>query len=463
MPLSDAVRTTAFRWVLGIAAWSAFLALFLFAFVYWQTATDERERLDALVSHAGRTLAQGPSGTMVERLDAWLAGDLQNVRFAGLFGADGGRLAGNLAAPPRHLTPDGPVAEVMIDEPIDADSDHRREVIHAAALRLADGRMLVVGHDTDQLEHARSVILRALGLGLVPTLALALAGGLLLAYRTQRRVRAAHEALSQVMQGRLGERLPVRGADDEFDRLAASVNAMLEELERLVEEVRGVGDAIAHDLRTPLTRARAKLERSRDLVPTPDLQDAIDHTLAGLDQTLAIITAVLRIGEIEHGRRRAAFEPVRLDTLLQEVVELYDPIAEEKGVRIFADLKAELPPTIADKDLLFEAVANLIDNAIKFAPAGGWVRLGLTARADTLVIKVEDNGPGIPPAERDQVLKRFFRSERSRHTEGSGLGLSLVAAVARLHDFSVMIAANDSGGCVVEVACPAASGDSRQS
>lgn len=452
MRLPDLARTTAFRWTLGIAAWSALLAFILFAFVYWQTAVYERERLDSLVSHEGRLLAQSPAETVADRLSTWLAEDLHNVRFAALFAADGRPLAGNMVAPPQNLPADGAVREVMIDGAIDQDSDSRREVIHAVALRLTDNRLLVVGHDTDQLEHTRAVVLRALGLGLVPTLGLALAGGLLLARRAQQRVRAVHESVGRVMRGQLGERLPVQGTDDEFDRLAASVNTMLAELERLVGEIRSVGDAIAHDLRTPLTRARARLERSRALVRTPELQEVMDHTLAGLDQTLTIITAVLRIGEIEHGLRRAAFERVSLDALLREVVELYDPIAEEKGVRLVTDLQADLPPTIGDKDLLFEAVTNLVDNAIKFVHAGGCVRLSLAARNDALLIRVEDNGPGIPSDERDQVLKRFFRSERSRHLEGSGLGLSLVVAVAGLHGFRITLGDN-APGCIVEIAC----------
>ena len=458
MRLPDLARTTAFRWTLGIAAWSAFLALFLFGFVYWQIAGYERERLDTLVSHQADLLARAPPDVVAARLHAWLADDLHKVRLAGLFGSDGRPVAGNLTTPPSGLTPDCAVGEVVILDAIDDDGDRGREVIHAAAVRLADGRLVVVGHDTDQLERTRVVILRALGLGLLPTLGLALAGGAILARRAQRRVAAVHEALGRVMRGHLDERLPVRSDGDEFDRLAQSVNDMLAELERLVDEIRGVGDSIAHDLRTPLTRARARLERSRSLVSTPQLQEVVDHTLAGLDQTLAIITAVLRIGEIEHGRRRLGFERVNLDVILREVAELYEPIADEKGVRLLLDLAAAPPPTTGDKDLLSEAFANLVDNAIKFVPAGGWVRLNLVVRPDSLVIRVEDNGPGIPPGERDQVVKRFYRSERSRNLEGSGLGLSLVKAVTGLHGFSVTMGDNHPG-CVVEIVCAPALDD----
>ena len=256
------------------------------------------------------------------------------------------------------------------------------------------------------------------------------------------------------MAGHLGERLPVHGRNDDFDRLAVSVNGMLAETERLVGEIRGVGDSIAHDLRTPLTRARARLERSRDVVRTPrQFQAAMDHAITQIDHTLTIITAVLRIGEIEHGRRRAAFERIELTGLVGEVAELYDPIAEEKGVTLTLDLKP-VPATIGDGDLIFEAIGNLIDNAIKFTPTGSTVRLALAARDGAAVVRVEDSGSGIPPAERELVLKRFYRSERSRHLDGSGLGLSLVAAIAGLHEFGFTLGGEQ--GCVAELVCRAA-------
>jgi len=301
----------------------------------------------------------------------------------------------------------------------------------------------------------RATILRAIALGVAPMLALSLAVGAALGHRTDRRVRAVHETVGQVMRGQLGERLQVRGTGDEFDRLAIGINAMLAELERLIGDIRCVGNGVAHDLRTPLTRARARLERSRDLVYTPaEFQETIDRALSWIDQTLAIITAVLRIGEIEHGRRRAAFAPVDLVPLVREVAELYDPIAEEKAVRLIVDVGAP-PPSLGDRDLIFEAVVNLVDNAVKFTPEGGEVRLVLAAGRGCAVIRVEDNGPGIPRLERGKVLQRFYRSEPSRHMEGSGLGLSLVAAIAGLHGFGLVI--GGECGCVAELTCPGVS------
>ncbi len=172
-----------------------------------------------------------------------------------------------------------------------------------------------------------------------------------------------------------------------------------------------------------------------------------------MDQALAVVSAVLRIGEIEHGRRRAAFGPVELAGVLQDAVELYEPVAEEKGITLQLRL-APCGPVPGDQDLLLEAVGNLLDNAIKFSPAGTEVTISLYEGPSGTQLRVADQGPGIPPAERAQVLQRFYRTEKSRTVEGNGLGLSLVSAVAALHGFRLLIEGGEKG-CVVEIACPA--------
>lgn len=281
--------------------------------------------------------------------------------------------------------------------------------------------------------------------------------GILLARRAQRRIAAVHETVGRIVEGQLRERLPMRGTRDELDKLAGAVNGMLDEIERLVEEIRGVGDNIAHDLRTPLTRVRTRLERGREEARTrEEFQAVIDRATIGVDKALAVVTAVLRIGEIEHGRRRAAFAAVDLADVLRDAAELYDPWAEEKGVWLRLDL-APARPVLGDRDLLLEAVGNLVDNAVKFAPTATEVLLSLAQGPAGPCLRVVDRGPGIPSAERERVLQRFYRAEKSRTVEGSGLGLSLVMAVATLHGFRLRIT-EANPGCVVEFACPAAAG-----
>ena len=465
--------TTAFRWTLAIAGGFTAMALSLFAFIYWQTAVHEQGRIDGIVLSEARSIADAPGGEAVSRLETWLADDPHGIRYGGLFGPDGARAAGNILELPAGLPADGLAHRAEIG-PVGRDRDGDwPEVVRGVAQRLGDGRLgdgrlLVLGYDIDELDEVQGIVLRALGLGLAPAVLLSLAGGVLLARRGQRRIAAVHEAVGRIMQGQFRERLPVRGASDELDKVAAAVNGMLDRIEQLVEEIRGVGDSIAHDLRTPLTRVRARLERSRDEARTrEEFQAAADRAITSVDQALAVVSAVLRIGEIEHGKRRAAFGPVDLAGVLRDAAELYEPVAEEKGVALRLRLLPGEEPAPGygmpcctvpgDRDLLLEAVGNLVDNAIKFTPAGTAVTLSLRCGPGAARLSVADQGPGIPPAERERVLQRFYRTEKSRTVEGSGLGLSLVAAVVALHGFRLRIAAAEPGGgvpgCLVEVAC----------
>ena len=232
--------------------------------------------------------------------------------------------------------------------------------------------------------------------------------------------------------------------------ITAAVRAAL--LEEALQEAKVVGDNIAHDLRTPLTRVRLRLERGRENASTlEELRAVADQAIAGLDQSLTTITALLRITEIEHSRRREGFSEIELALLIREAGDLYEPIAENKGVT----LRVEAPDGAAvhgDRDLLFEAVANLLDNAVKFTPEGGRVELALLHQQRETVIRVSDTGPGIPEIEREAVTQRFYRSAQSRNIKGLGLGLSMVAAIIKLHSFRLQISAGP--GCTVEIACP---------
>jgi signal transduction histidine kinase len=251
----------------------------------------------------------------------------------------------------------------------------------------------------------------------------------------------------------LTERLPTRDSGRDFDRLAVSVNHMLGELERLLSELHSVGNNIAHDLRTPLSRVRAQLERARRVCATrEELAQAVDRAVVGLDQASGIITALLRIAEIEHGQRDSSFGSVDLNELSQEVLELYGPIAEEKGVNATLALH-QVSAVQGDRDLLFEAIANLIDNAIKFTPENGRVELALSETANGPVVRISDTGPGIAAEHRQRVFARFHRLDESRRVPGSGLGLSLVQAIVRMHGFSIEISEDPAGGCVVRLLC----------
>ena len=325
--------------------------------------------------------------------------------------------------------------------------------MRAIALPLPDGATLFLGRSAADIDEIDEIVKRAMALTAVPAALLALAGGALVSLGTLRRVEAVRHACAQVMGGEFSRRLPVGRRRDEFDRLSEMVNRMLDEIERLVEEVRGAGDAIAHDLRTPLTRLRARLDRALD----PDarhapVEEVLGKSVGDVDQLLATVTAVLRLAEVEEGRRQGGFRALDLGEIVDAVGELYGAVAEEKGVAL-ATLRGAAPvPLRGDGDLLFEAIGNLVDNAVKYTPPGGRVGLELSAGPR---VRVWDTGPGIPPEDRIAVMRRFYRVDRSRHLPGTGLGLSLVAAIARLHGLALDIGARDGGGCVVTIGAAA--------
>jgi signal transduction histidine kinase len=227
---------------------------------------------------------------------------------------------------------------------------------------------------------------------------------------------------------------------------------MLDEIERLMIQAKGAGEDIAHDLRTPLTRLRARLERGLAAVSADSEQYAsLAAAIDDIDQLLGTISAILRIAEVDHGQRRAAFHQVDLADVAREAIDLYEPIAEQKGIQIGWRVDP-VSPVRGDGDLLFEAVANLLDNAIKFTPSGGQVSVAIEQSGAGPSIQVADSGPGIPEAEFPKVLGRFYRADRSRQSSGTGLGLSLVASIVRLHGFGLKLRQPPTG-CCIELEC----------
>jgi signal transduction histidine kinase len=447
--LPDFARTTTFRWTLAVAGVFVIYTLVLFGFVYWQTAAYLMSENDTLLTEEMRVFVGNTPEQRLSEIDDRLRKDPRRIKVAGLFGPNGQRIAGNIESLPPRLVPDVPT-DAVVDR-LDG-SEREMQNVRLAAHTLPGGEVLVIGRNIDEIAEIAEIVGRALGLGLLPAFGLAVAVGMVLSLRALARLSDVNRRILRIVAGDLRERLPTRGGNDPFDQLAVSVNRMLGEIEGLILEIAGVGDDIAHDLRTPLTRVRVRLERAREHATNlGELRAAVDQAIAGLDQSLAIITALLRIAEIEHSRRLDGFSEVRLAPLLREVGDLYEPIAEDKRVTLRVETAEEATVT-GDRDLLFEAVANLADNAVKFTPEGGRVALALLRRDGEAVIQVCDTGPGISDIERDAVTKRFYRSDKSRGTGGLGLGLSLVAAIVKLHSFHFSIAAGP--GCTAEIACP---------
>jgi signal transduction histidine kinase len=449
--LADFTRMTTFRWTLIVAGAFFLCTVLLFGFVYWQTAVYLMDSNDALLSDELRVFVANTPEQRLQEIDDRLNKDPQHIKIAGLFGRDGHHIAGNIESLPSGLPLDVPTNAVIVR--LDG---HGRELqkVRIAAHLLPDGETLVIGRNIDEITEIAKIVLRALALGLLPAIALAVATGIVLSLRARNRLLEVNRRIQRIVAGDLRERLPTRGGNDPFDQLAASVNRMLGEIEALIHEIAGAGNDIAHDLRTPLTRVRVRLERGRARAGSLDeLRTVVDQSITGLDQALGLMTALLRITEIEHNRRLDGFSEVQLAPLVHEVGELYEPIAEDKRIALQVEA-ADEAIVKGDRDLLFEAIANLVDNAVKFTPEGGQVKLALLNRGSESVIRVSDTGPGIPEIERQAVAKRFYRSDKSRATEGLGLGLSLVAAIVKLHGFRFTIAAGPASA--VEIAARSA-------
>jgi signal transduction histidine kinase len=444
------IQSNTFRWASVVAGVFAAFIIALFGFIYWQIDGYLVTRSDRMITTQIGYFTALPPGRRLEAIEDHLRQDSRGVQFAGLFGIDGHRIAGNMEHLPPGLAIDAPVQSVKIarmDQP-----DRGDQMVRALARRIQNGDVLVIGRNVDEAREISHVVGQALALGLLPAFCLCLLAGAWLSVRAQKRVEEVNQRVQRIIAGDLRERLPYRNVDEPFSKLAVIVNGMLDEMEAMINALAGVGNDIAHDLRTPLTRARLALERGRTNATTLELLQAVtDKAISGIDQSLTTITALLRLAEIENSRRSAGFGDVRLHEMLREVCDIYEPIAENKDVALRVDIKQEVNVR-GDRDLLIEAVANLVDNAIKFTPERGKVNIELVLGENESIVRITDTGCGISEEERDAVLRRFYRSDKIRNTPGVGLGLNLVAAIVRLHGFRLTI--HPGPGCRVEIACP---------
>jgi signal transduction histidine kinase len=445
--LTKTLRSSTLRLALICIAVFGIVVCGLFSYVYWSTATYVRGRSDQAIA-AERTLLRqawdraGRAGlveAMTQRIaDARLDGGLYLL-------TDGSftPVAGNLKVWPAALK--GAEGWRNFDAPEWKQDDADRPLLRAAFETLPDGSHLLVGKDIDDLDEFVEQIDIALTLSVLFTFLLAFLASVFVTRRTVGRIEAINAASEAIMHSGLGQRIPQKGTGDEWDQLAENLNRMLDRIEGLMGEVKQVSDNVAHDLRTPLARMRGRLEKAyaRQRDGERD-QTLIGDTMTDLDSVLRMFTSLTRIAQIEASDRMAAFRTMDLAHLAREVAELFDAAAEEKGGRL--SVRAARPVLVTgDRDLLFDAVANLIDNAIKHGRDGGEVTVEATQHDGAAVVAIADDGPGIPAGESQQVFKRFYRLERSRRTPGNGLGLSLVAAVARLHGARIELADNAPG------------------
>ena len=459
MGMGDVRRTSTFR--LTALLGTVFLgAIFvLLGLIYTLTERELVARTDRVLALESRDYAAVPADRLSARLRQALTANTSALNYLALVDANGKVLDGNFG-PPRNL---------RIGTPFDAPATAAQPVpLRLLAVRMSNGDLLIVGRDITQIEDLRARVVSILvGSGLAASICVALAAALL-SLGPLRRIQHLTTIARRISAGELSLRMPVSKRRDELDLVAQTINTMIGEIERLLAQVKGATDAIAHDLRAPLGHIRNRLEAiqrqtladsrlaslegvaadalvpSSAAAPNPALTTVIAGALDELDLVLARFNAILRISELEATSRRAGFGPLDPMKLVIAVCELFEPLAAERGVRL--DMAGSCGQSIeGDQRLLFEAISNLVENAIKFVPREGVVTVTVRPTPSSLEIEVCDNGPGIPTDERLAVLGRFHRGSGTSHIPGSGLGLSLVAAIVHLHGFGLELLDGNPG------------------
>ncbi|WP_428333040.1 ATP-binding protein [Novosphingobium sp.] len=427
--LIDLRHTTAFRLTAGLTGVfvvAIFAALWL---IYAQTSAELNHRTDLTITTKAHMLALGDNARTLAAAHLALDDSTHLLESVAVFDTAHRLLVGEPS-----LGPPFPIGQMF-----ERVHGPRGVPVRALALMTGGGLIVVVARDISPIHDLRARILAIMWITGAGAVAVALGAGVLLSLGPMRRIRRLEATAARIAMGELDLRIAIGGRGDEFDMIAAIINVMVEEIERLLRQVKGATDAIAHDLRTPLSHVRTRLERIALLPVLARHPDGEAATLLlgardELDAVLARFRALLRMSELEASRRQAHFASVDVCDMARDLAELYEPLAEERGITLVASGYATMC-VHGDERLLFEAVSNLVENAIKFSPAGGTIAISVTELGERIAITVTDQGPGIAPAERTLVLERFQRGSGAAATPGFGLGLSLVAVIVAVHGF----------------------------
>jgi signal transduction histidine kinase len=448
-------HTTTFRWLSAYAAIFTLCFMALLGFLEYSVGSAMEREADSGIRWQMRYFDSKSDDQIAPIIDRRLERENRHTNYYGLFSPDGHRLAGDIVAIPAGLKFEraGESHSASTGRTLMLEQNDAMPTVRVMGETRDNGVQLVIGRSLADVRHVREELTKALIAGGVLCLTISLGTGLLLSLRQMRRVADMRRVTTRIANGDLAQRLPM-GGRDELDMLCHLVNHMLDEVERLMNEVKGACDGIAHDLRTPLVRLRLQLANLAERVRAGG-DDVSNSLLAGArseaDAIIERFGAMLRISEIGALQRRSGFDSVSLQTLVEELCDLYLPLAEEKSI-ILRSSTEQVAPIFADRALLFEAFSNLLDNAIKFAPVGGDVSVDLCAVRNGPQLVIADNGPGIPVDERHAVLNRFYRVEQTRHVPGTGLGLGIVSAIIRVHDFELRIGGEDRG-TIITVDC----------
>ena len=446
---SDVRHTTVFRLTILLGLAFVLTVCALADLIYRLTAHELLARTDQVLRNEVQRLREVPEDRLPDAVRAAMADSTSGLNYFALYSADGKLLIGDM---PINLAARRPSEQPF--EP--SQSTGAPTPIRLIVVRTGSDGKLVLGRDITQIDDLRRRVLEIIAFGAFAAVIVVLAIGTILSVGPLRRIRHVESIAGRIAQGDLSLRMPISRRRDELDSVATTVNAMIDEIERLMQQVKGTTDAIAHDLRSPLVHLR---DRFQALLPPQETREQpegfseqIENAIEQLDMVLARFTALLRISELEASRRKAAFSALDPMTLVSRVCELYEPLAEERQIHL--TLSGSFGFIVeGDERLLFEAFSNIVENAIKFIPPGGIIAASVNGDGSSALIEVRDNGPGIPAEERDSVLRRFHRGSAAKKVPGTGLGLSLVAAVLHLHGFTLEME-DAAPGLVVKIRCP---------
>lgn len=447
------LKTTSFRLIWLYIVLFILSSTLLFGIIYWITSHGLMEQLHGALSRSSDSLAkvQQSHGTqeLIRIVMEHLFMSGSPPAYIRVEDAQGSMLAGNFGPIPRtdgFTVAPWPGPDSWTEEADEKDWDEHP--IIAFGRTLPDGGYLLVGEDGHRLYDTKEAVFQAFAWGLAITLIMAVGGGIVLTLGFLRRIEAINSTTRSIIDGNLNERIATRSTDDELDQLAGNLNTMLDRIQLLMESLRQVSGDIAHDLRLPLQHLRQRLERARHQAETVHkCQIAMDLAIADVDAILGIFTAILTIAQIESGSRRTTFAEVDLSTLVTTMSEAYEDVAEDKGQRLDKTIEPGIC-ILGDRTLLTQMLSNIVENAIRHCPEETIILLKLVKLRNMVQLSISDTGPGIPQEERSKVLQRFYRMDRSRITPGFGLGLSLVKAVADLHEATLELLDNSPGLCL---------------
>ena len=451
--LGKLLRTTAFKLTLVYLMIFALFAAFLLGYIAWNTrrlVTEQiTEIVDAEITGLAEQYRQGGIRRLVFVVDARSRRPGSSLYLVTTRAGEG--LAGNVGSLATGVLETPGWSETAYRRPDDPDGGEHRALVRV--FQLPSGFRLLVGRDLEERERLRDIVFAAARWSLAIVVVLGIAGGLFVTRRVLKRVDAMTDTTRKIMDGDLTGRLPIAGTGDELDRLAENLNAMLERIEALMHGLKEVTDNIAHDLKTPLTRLRNRCEEALRLAEDESqYRAALETTIEESEGLIRTFNALLMIARAESGQARDGMTEFDAAEIARGVGELYEPLADDKGIKLEVEAPASAP-VHGNRELVSQALANLIDNAIKYgAPNGGGANgtpaaivVKAEGEGDRILLTVADGGGGIPAADRGRAVERFVRLEQSRSQPGSGLGLSLAAAVARLHGGELKLEDNNPG------------------